>query len=106
MIGSWWKITESRHQKGTLMPELAPPAPVPSKSIFKRIIVLGAVVVVVFLAGFVPGWLKSRSSAKQLDQANDELAISQIQNKLASAAIDARRAEYEPARQAASQFFT
>ena len=29
-----------------------------------------------------------------------------MQNNLASAAIDARRGDYEPARQAASQFFT
>ena len=78
----------------------------PSNPIFKRLLVFAAVAVVLFLAGFVPEWLKARSCARQLTQATYELAISQIQNSLASAAIDARRAEYEAARQAASQFFT
>jgi predicted exporter len=88
------------------MPEIAQPAPVRSNSIFTRIIVVLAVAVVAFLAGFLPVWTKARAGANRLGQANRELAISQIQNSLASATIDARRAEYESARQAASQFFT
>ena len=69
------------------------------------VIVLG-VAVVAFVAGFLPGWAKSRSASKRLEANRQVLSISQIQNRLGSAAIDARRAEYEPARQAASQFFT
>jgi hypothetical protein len=41
-----------------------------------------------------------------LPEAIPALRISTLQNTLASAAIDARRGEYEPARQAASDFFT
>ena len=59
-----------------------------------------------FLLGFVPMWLTSRSVSQNLTQAKRELRRNQLQNTLASAAIDARRGEYEPARQAASKFFT
>ncbi|HEX5708074.1 MAG TPA: hypothetical protein VFX96_12305 [Pyrinomonadaceae bacterium] len=61
---------------------------------------------VIFLLGFVPMWLRSRDNANQRDAARRELRVSQMQNTLASAAVDAQRGEYEPARQAASDFFT
>jgi hypothetical protein len=51
-------------------------------------------------------WLKSRTYARERDAAQASLRISNLQNSLANAAIDARRGEYEPARQAASEFFT
>lgn len=51
-------------------------------------------------------WLKSRTHARERDAAQASLRISNLQNSLANAAIDARRGEYEPARQAASDFFT
>jgi hypothetical protein len=38
--------------------------------------------------------------------AENELSLARLRNMLASAVIDARRGDYEPARQAASQFFT
>ena len=60
---------------------------------------------VVFLLGLIPMWLSARESSNQLDKVRRELKLLQIQNTLASAAVDARRAEYEPARQAASEFF-
>jgi hypothetical protein len=44
--------------------------------------------------------------ASSLAAAQRELRLLQMQNTLASAVLDARRAEYEPARQAASNFFT
>ena len=59
-----------------------------------------------FLIGFIPMWLTARSCATELHQAQAELRLARMQNGLASAAIDARRAEYESARQAASRFFT
>ncbi len=59
-----------------------------------------------FLIGFIPMWLTARSCATELHQTQGELRLARMQNGLASAAIDARRAEYESARQAASRFFT
>ena len=55
--------------------------------------------VLAFLLGFVPLWLRSRNAERQL-------SLARIENSLASAAIDARRGVYETARQAASDFFT
>jgi hypothetical protein len=72
----------------------------------RRWIFSAAVLLVVFLAGLVPMWLKSRTYARERDVAQASLRISNLQNSLANAAIDARRGEYEPARQAASEFFT
>ena len=72
----------------------------------RRLVIYAAILVVVFLAGLVPMWWKSRTYARERDAAQTSLRISTLQNTLANAAIDARRAEYEPARQAASDFFT
>ena len=51
-------------------------------------------------------WVKSRECSSALSDAAHQLNLARIQNTLASATIDARRADYEPARQAASNFFT
>lgn len=61
---------------------------------------------VAFLLGFIPMWLISRANANERDRVRNDLRRSQLQNTLASAAIDARRADYEAARQSASKFFT
>lgn len=74
--------------------------------LIRRVGVYAAVLLVVFLLGFVPMWLKARQSANGLAQAERQLSLARMQNNLASAVIDARRGEYEPARQTASQFFT
>jgi len=72
----------------------------------KRFAIYGLVLLIVFLVGFVPMWTSARSRAHERDAARASLRISGLQNLIASAAIDARRGEYEPARQAASEFFT
>lgn len=72
----------------------------------RRLTLYAAVVLVVFLAGLVPMWLTSLRHERERDTAQASLRISNLQNSLANAAIDARRGEYEPARQAASDFFT
>ena len=72
----------------------------------RRLILYAAVLLIVFLAGLVPMWLKSRTYAGERDTAQASLRVSNLQNSLGNAAIDARRGEYEPARQAASDFFT
>ena len=43
---------------------------------------------------------------RSLAETEHRLVIARMQSSLASAAIDARRGDYEPARQAVSQFFT
>jgi hypothetical protein len=79
------------------------PKPTPS---MRRYAISAAVLLVVFLLGFIPMWLKSRKCANGLAGAEHQLVLLRMQSNLASAAIDARRGDYEPARQAASQFFT
>ena len=80
--------------------------PVKSTSVMQRVLTYAAVLLIVFLVGFVPMWLKARTATSSLADTERQLSLARMQNNLASAAIDARRGEYEPARQAASQFFT
>ncbi len=82
------------------------PKPAKGISSMRRVIIYAALLLVVFLFGFVPMWLKSRECSASLSQAEHALSIGRIENGLASAAIHARRGAYEPARQAASNFFT
>src|SRR6185503_14609456 len=82
------------------------PRPVNSNPLMRRILIYAGVLLVVFLLGFVPMWLKARAAGNRLAETERYLTLARIQNNLASAVIDARRGEYEPARQAVSQFFT
>jgi hypothetical protein len=59
-----------------------------------------------FLLGALPTWFRAQEAATQRDLVQRELAISRMQNQLSEIAIMARRGEYEPARQTASDFFT
>ena len=88
------------------MSEALEPKPVKSSSLLQRILIYAGVLLVVFLLGFVPMWLKARAAGNRLAETEQRLTLASIQNNLASAVIDARRGEYEPARQAVSQFFT
>jgi hypothetical protein len=72
----------------------------------KRIAIFAGILVVVFLLGLVPMWLKARSSGKERDAAQRQLRLSKLQLTLASAAINSRQGEYETARQFTSEFFT
>lgn len=82
--------------------------PVSRKStpLMRRVIIYAGVLLIVFLLGLVPMWLKARASDARLADAERRLTLVGMQGDLASAALDARRGDYEPARQAASQFFT
>lgn len=71
-----------------------------------RFIIYVGVLLAVFLLGFVPMWLKARATTNTLAKTEQELLLVKMQNNLGSAVIDARRGNYEPARQAVSQFFT
>lgn len=72
----------------------------------RRIAVYAGVLLAAFLLGLVPMWLTARERANERDQAQKALRISRLQNALANAALDARRGDYEPARQTTSDFFT
>jgi hypothetical protein len=80
--------------------------PIKQSSFLRRVGIYAAVLIAVFLLGFVPMWLKARTSAGSLEAAEQKLNLALIQNTIAAAVIDARRGDYEPARLAASQFFT
>ena len=88
------------------MNEDVEPERVKSTPVKRRFIIYGAGLLIVFLLGFVPMWLKARTAANSLVEAEHQLILVRMQNNLASAVIDTRRGDYEPARQAASQFFT
>ena len=82
------------------------PKPVKTTSLMRRVTLYAVLLLVAFLFGFIPmGW-KSRECSGSLSEAERQLSLARLQNALASAAIDARLGEYEPARQAASDFFT
>ena len=65
-----------------------------------------ALLLVAFLLGFVPMWIKSRECSSRLAEAERQTSLARMENSLASAAIHAQRGDYETARQAASDFFT
>ena len=88
------------------MNEEKQPKPVKTTSLMRRLVIYAALLLVVFLFGFVPMWLKFRECASNLSQAEHHLSIARIENALSSATIDARRGDYELARKAASNFFT
>lgn len=72
----------------------------------KRIAIFAGIVVVAFLLGLVPMGLRAWSRANERDVAQRQLRLCNLQLSLASAAISARKGEYELARQATSEFFT
>jgi len=72
----------------------------------KRILILAIVVVAAFLLGFVPMGVIAYSRGNERDEARRELRACALQSSLGAAAIEARLGNYEPARVAASNFFT
>jgi len=80
--------------------------PARSSNLLQRVGIYAALMLVAFLVGFVPMWLKARESGNNLAATERTLSLARLQNALATAALDARRGDYEPARQAASQFYT
>lgn len=84
------------------MPDADPQAP-RRKPSFLLILIL---VVIAFLTGFIPQWMKARDQSAARQKAEQQLTVTRIVKDLGSAAIDARRGEFEPARVSASAFFT
>lgn len=88
------------------MSEHIEPKPSRASLLIRKIGIYAGVLLVVFLLGFIPMWLKARRSASSLSDCEQRLSLARIQNQLASSVIDSRRGDYEPARQVTSQFFT
>lgn len=76
------------------------------KTMVRRFGIIAAVGLALFLLGLVPMWLSARSIENERDSAQVNLRQSVLQNNLATAALNARRGEYEQSRQQASSFFT
>jgi len=72
----------------------------------RRILIAAIVLVAVFLGGFAPMWMKLRDQTALRVKAERTLTLMRIVKDLGSAVIDARRGEYESARQETSAFFT
>ena len=88
------------------MSEDRQPEIVKSNAPGRRFIIYAGVLLAVFLLGLIPMWLKARECARGLAESEHQLLLVRMQSNLASAVIDARRGDYEPARQSVSQFFT
>lgn len=71
----------------------------------KKIAIIGGALLIAFLLGFIPMWLSAQSAKNERDAAIETLRPSVLQNDLATAAINARRGEYEPARKQMSDFY-
>lgn len=72
----------------------------------KRVGIFAAIGLAIFLLGLVPMWLRANSAQNARDASQLTLRQSSLQTALATAALNARRGEYEQARQEASRFFT
>ena len=88
------------------MSEDLQPKPIKSSSGMRRYIIYAAILVIVFLLGLIPMWLKARTAQSSLTEVEHQLVLCKMHSDLASAVIDARRGDYEPARHALSRFFT
>jgi|SRR5215213_7712711 len=72
----------------------------------RRWLIYAVILAVVFLLGFVPTCMMARRRGIERDTAQTALRISNMQNSLGNAMVDARTGNYELARQATSDFFT
>lgn len=83
------------------------PAPTPAANkASRRILIYVILLVVAYLGGFIPEWLKVREQSQAREKAEHALTVTRLEKDLGSAAIDARRGDYEAARQDAMTFFT
>ena len=78
----------------------------PTNNKLRRLGIYLGVLLIAFLLGFLPMWIKGRQCSASLADSERHLSLSRIENALQSAVIYSRHGEYEVARQATSQFFT
>jgi len=86
------------------MADASAPAP-PLKKKPRRILIYVILLVAAYLGGFAPEWWKGREQTLLREKAEHALTVTRLEKDLGAAAIDARRGEYEAARQEASTFF-
>jgi hypothetical protein len=72
----------------------------------RRFVTHVVLLIVAFMLGFVPMWIKARESSSRLSTATHELNLARAQSALTSAVVDVQRGDYEPAREAISTFFS
>lgn len=85
----------------------AEPLPEPGDRLLSRRTVLYLVsVALAFLVGWVPTWLRLARTTSERETTAMELRRVRLQLHAATALIEARRGDYELARQSASAFFT
>ncbi len=73
---------------------------------WRRVGIYVALALGLVLLGAVPMWVAGWQNAAEREAAQHELRLSQMENRLSATVINARRGDYEPARQTASDFFT
>ena len=71
-----------------------------------RLPIYAAILFLVFLLGFIPTCFVARRRGLERDTAQAALRISNLQNSLGNAIVDARAGNYELARQGTSDFFS
>ena len=88
------------------MSEPSQPKPVRRMSWIRHAGIYVILLLAGFLFGYVPMWAKAREYRNNLATSEHQLFLARLQSNLSSAVIDARKGDFEPARQAASQFFS
>ena len=78
----------------------------PKRKLSLPIGVILGLIVGAFLLGLVPMWWTAYSRGNELAELREQYEETELENALARAALLARQGEYEPAREAASHFFT
>jgi ribosomal protein L19E len=78
----------------------------PFKEKLVRWAIFAAALLIAFLVGFVPMWMKASDQAAEHEVTKKALTRSDIGNLIARSVVEARRGEYESARQSTSDFFT
>lgn len=72
----------------------------------KKVGIWAAILLVVFLLGFIPMWLQKREASNLQIATQRQLDRTEIKGLLTAAIVEARRGEYESARQLTSDFYT
>lgn len=77
-----------------------------AKRQFVRWAIGGGVILLAFLVGLIPMWMSARTCADEHEKTRKQLRKVEVRNLLVTSLVEARRGEYETARQTASEFFT
>ena len=78
----------------------------PVKEKFIKWGIFAIALIIAFLIGFIPMYMKANDYAAEHEVTKKTLIRSETGNLIAKAIVDAKRGEYEPARQNTSDFFT